>query len=184
MVEIIASSFSILAKKIANDSLPKLDIRKLFENKPDRFIKRKESDNFSKICLLLPISRLYQFPKFEVEEPTLNKDLLKSYFDVSIKIINDFGLGDESKFKYHAKNFRASSVHNKDQLLGYLRREKEYPTQNDSRYLLGFRSISVILEDNIDKIDVHYITNINSKLQPFFSSFKHKDLLIPGLSVN
>lgn len=181
---IVETITSFLAKKIATDSLPKLDITKILPNRSYRFNERKEHENFSKLCLLLPISRFYQVPIFDIEESTLNKILLKSYFEVAIKLLTDFDLGDESKFKYHASNFLASSVHNKDQLLGYLIREKEYPTQNDSRYLLGFRSISVLLEDNLDKIDVNYILNINSKLQPFFSSFKHKDLLTPGLSIN
>jgi hypothetical protein len=175
---------SILAEKIINDSLPKLDVTKIVPNRSYRFNERKEQYNLLKICLLLPISRLYLMPNFDIEEPTLNKVLLNSYFDVVITLLDKIDLGDESKFKYHASNFLAPSVHNKDQLLGYLKREKEYPTQNTARYLLGFRSISVLLEDNLDKIDVNYILNINSKLQPFFSSFKNKDLLIPGLSIN
>jgi hypothetical protein len=182
--KLITFLFPILAEKIVNDSLPKLNIAKILPNRFSRFNERKEQDNLSKIGLLLPISRLYLIPNFDIEEPTLNKDLLNSYFEVVIKLLNDFDLGDKSNFNYHVSNFLASSVHNKDQLLGYLTREKEHPTQNNGRYLLGFRSISVILEDNLDKIDVHYISNINSKLQPFFSSFKHKDLLVLGLSIN
>jgi hypothetical protein len=62
----IAFLLSILAEKIVNDSLPKLDITKILPNRSYRFNERKEEDNLLKIYLLLPISRLYLMPNFDI----------------------------------------------------------------------------------------------------------------------
>jgi hypothetical protein len=172
----------IMISKIINDSIPKLDIKQLFKKGVlNKKIHHEDSCKIAKTALLLPISRLYELPQFNIEDSTMNEELLKAYFEVAIKLVTEFDLGDDNLFKYHASNFLAFSVQNRNELIGYLKREQQNPTENNARYRLGFRSISFIMENNLDKIDTFYISYINSKLQPFFSSFKHTELLINGL---
>jgi hypothetical protein len=186
ITEIGTSLSSMIIKKIIGDTLPKLDIKYVFR-KGIHINKDNQShlnNRISKACLLLPIARFYELPHFETENPIMNKELVNSYLDVAIKLVSEFDLGDKNLFKYHARNFMAPNVQNKDQLLGYLLREREYPIHNEARYRLGFRSIYVLLYDNIDKIDTFFISNINSILEPFFKSYRHKELFIPGLALN
>ena len=176
---------SIMVKKIINDTLPKLDIKRLLKNSIHIKSNQKHLDNkMYKLWLLLPIARLYEMPYFEIEESTMNEKLVDAYFNVLIKLLRKFDFGNQRSIKYHAGNLNVSNAENKDQILGSVLREKKYPTRNDSRYRMGFRSIYILLYDNIDKIDVFYILEINSMLKPFFNAYKNKELLIPGLDMN
>jgi hypothetical protein len=185
ITEIGSSLGSIMVKKIINDTLPKLDIKRIFKN--SIHVKKNQTylDNkMYKLMFLLPIARFYEMPDFEIEESTMNKKLVDAYFNVLIKLLREFDFGNQRSIKYHAGNLNVSNAENKDQILGSVLREKKYPTRNDSRYRMGFRSIYTLLYDNIDKIDAFYIMEINSMLKPFFNAYNHKELLIPGLELN
>lgn len=143
---------------------------------------QKDELSISKSMLLMPISRFYLIPEFEIENSTMDQSLLNAYFEVVFKLIHDFGIKVEN-FEYHARNFGFPTVDNQDNLLIELNKEQKDPSRNDSRYRLGFRSIWVILNDNIDVINPNYIGEINKILTPFFLHYKHKELFIPGLEL-
>jgi len=134
-----------------------------------------------KSMLLLPISRFYLIPDFEVENATMNDCMLASYFAVVNKILIDFEI--EKDFSYHAENFGFKKAQTKKELIMLLKNEQLSPSRNDSRYRLGFRSISSIINDNISTIKPSYIKEINLILEPFFLNYRHKELFIPGLEL-
>lgn len=173
---IISFVFETIIKKIITDNLPEFSLKSFF--KKELIIKNTNELFFSKCLLLQPISRLYLLPNFDSHEEILKT----SYYEVIIKLLNDFDIHD--KFNYHKSNFRINApLSNKSELIGYLHKESEKINEDKNPYILGLRSIYVILDDNLDKINAAYISNINYKLQPFFNSYEHKELLVNGLKL-
>jgi len=167
--------------KLISDSLPQFDIRNLFKRRR-KTMKNETPYNsvIDKMLLLRPISRLYELPEFDDDETS--KQFTDSFYDVVIKLTRELTI-NENEFRYFKINLTTENIENKDQLIGWLIRERKCPSRNDSRYLLGFRSIWYILKNNLDKVDGKYISDINSRLRPFFASYRHKTILIPGISL-
>lgn len=143
-------------------------------------VQKNEKIDFGKNHIISIYSRFCSLPDFQVENPTMNKILVHSFYNVAIKLTKDLDLTD-SQFNYYKKNFLAKNVRDKSDLIEYLINEKLRINKNDSRYYLGFRSIYFILNQNINIINYKYLSEINKMLTPFFISFKHKELLIFGL---
>jgi hypothetical protein len=139
----------------------------------------KENLTLYKILLLQPISRLYEIPEFEIgKNPGI---LIETFYMVAVKLTKELSL-DENGFRYYKMNFTNEKIDNKPELIEFLLREMEYPSFNNSRYLLGFRSIWFILRNNLETIDGKYIADINYRLSPFFEAYKNKSMLVPGVS--
>ena len=104
--------------------------------------------------------------------------MVRIFYDVAIKLTEELPI--KCHFRYYADNFSAYDVRNVGQLIEFFKFNKENVNRDDSRYRMGFRSIWVILDDNLANIDEFYICEINKLLQPFFMLYAHKELLIPG----
>ena len=130
------------------------------------------------------ISNYHNFsilPHFEILESTMNKLLVERFYNVAIKLTKDFEFSD-SQFEYFKNTFLAKNVKNKLDLIEYLTTEREQKNRNDSRYYLGFRSVYFVLNNNLENVNYEYLAEINKILEPFFSSYKHTELLTFGLS--
>jgi hypothetical protein len=140
---------------------------------------KNKSFNLYKLHLLSLISKLYEFPHFEIDNPKMNIELVKSFYDVAIKLTIDLDV-TPSQFEYYKLNFGAKNISGEPELTEYLINQRNNISTNDSRYLLGFRSIYFILRENIEKIDCEYFLQIIKMLKPFFVSYKYKELFIPN----
>jgi hypothetical protein len=170
-----------LLGKVASDSIPPFDLRRAlkFLFKRERFDRKinKPEIPIEKILLLIPISRLYEIPEFQSD--VTSKKYTDAFYNVVIKVLKEFEIKDE-EFNYIRKNLTSEEIYNREQLIGWLLREKQNPIPNDSRYRLGFRSVSYILRNNLDKINGLYIAEVNAMLKPFYDTYKYKSLLVPG----
>lgn len=88
-------SLTILRKQVSM----KLRLCKIEQTRPIK-------NNIEKILLLNPISVLYTFPEFIVPNQNVSQALHKSYYDASLKLLNDFDLKN-SELKYVAANYFA-----------------------------------------------------------------------------
>jgi hypothetical protein len=138
--------------------------------------KNEESFDLEKYYMLCNIGRLYEIPDFEIDNPTMNEELINVFYDLSIELLLRYNTLSEDRMRYLARNY---SVDTSDRitLIEELEKERRSPSRHDSRYLLGFRSIYVILSDNIDGIDKQELIQILAKLKPFFNNFSHKEYL-------
>lgn len=135
-----------------------------------------------KTLLLRPVYQLSLMSEnrdFNIEEATMNNELVIAFYELAIKLTKELSLTNE-RFEYYKKNFGTRSANNKIELVNFLQSQKANIIRNDSRYKMGFRSIYTILNDNLDKLDVDYILSINKQLQPFYSIYKRHELLISG----
>ena len=156
----------------------------IFNFKKVNLLKSNKNENefdSGKHHLISNYSSFCSLPDFEVQNPTMNKLLIRSFYDVVIKLTKDFEF-TVSQFDYYKKNFLAINARNKLELIEFLIVERENIKPNDSRYYLGFRSIFFVLNNNSEIVNYEYLEGINNMLEPFFSSFKHKELLTFGLS--
>lgn len=142
---------------------------------------RKKEFDFGKYIVISKYANFCSLSDFEVPDATMNKLLVESFYNVAIKLTKDFEFTD-SQFEYFKNNFLAKGVVNKFELIEYMTIEKIQINRNDSRYYLGFRSIYSVINDNSEIISYEYLAKINKMLEPFFSSYKHKELLTFGLS--
>ena len=146
-----------------------------------KFNKTETEFDWGKHYLISKYSSFCSLPHFEIHNSTMDKLLVRSFYNVAIKLTKDFEF-TKSQFDYYKKNFLARNVRNKLELIEFLIVEREKIKRNDSIYYLGFRSIYCVLNNNSEIVSYEYIAEINRMLEPFFSSFKHKELLIFGLS--
>ena len=145
-------------------------------------IKASNINNYlDKHHLISFYSSFSELPLFEIENATMDKTLVNAFYNVAIKLTKEMKFTD-SQFSYFKKNFLAFGVKSKMDMIEYLTKEREQINRNDGRYLLGFRSVFAALKNNIDKIGLNYLAEINCMLTPFFISYMHKELLIFGLT--
>lgn len=150
------------------------------KNSTRDLIKSTKEFDYGKNQILMNFSNFCGLPHFEIANATMDKLLVRSFYDVIIKLTNDFDY-TISQFEYFKNNLLAKGVKTKTELVGYLITEREQINQNDSRFYLGFRSIYSVLNNNIENVSYEYLAEINQMLAPFFVSYKHKELLF-GLS--
>ncbi|TCI93596.1 hypothetical protein [Tenacibaculum sp. M341] len=139
--------------------------------------------DWGKVELIAPISRFYEIPDFDVENSTMNPDLVIPFYNVVMKLIIDFDFTD-GEFEYFKSNLGLKEARNKSELIEGVITKKDNITRNDSRYRLGFRSVYYILNNNLEDISYEYVWELNKILKPFFTSYKHKELFVTGLSLN
>lgn len=135
-----------------------------------------------KTLLLKPVYQLSIMSDnkhFNIEEATMNNELVMAFYELAINLTKELSLTDE-RFEYYKKNFGTHSANDEIELVNFLQSQKANIIKNDLRYEMGFRSIYTILNDNINKLDVNYILSINKQLQPFYSVYKRHELLISG----
>ena len=133
--------------------------------------------------LLYPIYRLATIPEFRIDTTTSGSRLVRVFYELAIKLTDELPIKAEN-FAYYRDNYipyaLRDDITDKAQLIDYLDWEMKKPAPDDSRYRLGFRSIYFILDQNIDQIDVMYISTIHKKLALFYNAYRHPALLIPG----
>ncbi len=170
--KILEIIFSVLIEKILGRIYPL--IKHGFSRKKHPKI---DDLKYLKLRLINIFARLGQFPEYSIVNPNQNKTLIDSFYKTMIKLISELFL-DDKYFDYFKTNLTRISVENKEQLIGCLKKEMENPQRNDSKFLLGFRSIHFILRENIDKINVSYIDSIYDSLNPFVDNHKRKEYLL------
>lgn len=111
------------------------------------------------------IQNLYLFTNSD-ESKFNSRDLhIKPFFETAIQLLSDFDY-KEDRIRYISGNFGCRTS-DKEELVKFLV-EKENTTSSDSYKILGFRSIWVMLNDNLEKIDALYMDSVNRKLSAFF----------------
>tara|TARA_Y100000589_G_scaffold330539_1_gene380493 strand:+ start:252 stop:788 length:537 start_codon:yes stop_codon:yes gene_type:complete len=160
-------------------SINVLNLNVLSKNNISTDSNKTNSFDLYKLHLLSLISKLYETSHFEVDNPTMNIELVKSFYNVAIKLTIDLDV-TPSQFEYYKLNFGAKNISGKSELTEYLINQRNNISTNGSRYLLGFRSVYFILRENIEKIDCEYFLQIIKMLKPFFVNYKHKELFIPN----
>lgn len=146
-----------------------------------RFFHRKEKKvrpifDLEKNYMLTNICRLYEIPEFEIENPTMDKKLINILYDISIELLLKYEVQHDHRMQYIARNY---SVNTSDRitLINALKEERNNPNRHDSRYRMGFRSVYVLISDNIDCIQKEELRQILARLNPFFDNYRHKHLL-------
>lgn len=100
--------------------------------------------------------------------PTENKFLVETFYNTVIRLLVDLDM-NENQLNYYKKNLvRYKPIHSRYELVQMLENEKLNFKQNDSRFYLGFRSITYILLEKIDELSHQYIKEIFDMLLPFF----------------
>lgn len=145
------------------------------------FSKNEKEFDYGKYHMISNYYNFSSLPHFEILDSTMNQLLVRRFYNVAIKLTKDFEFTD-SQFEYFKNNFLAKNTKNKLDLIEYLITEREQNNRNDSRYYLGFRSVYCVLNNNLETISYEYLVEINRILEPFFSSYKHTELLTFGLS--
>lgn len=133
-------------------------------------------DSLERNQVLGNIARLSELPHYTIENATMDKDLMRIYFNLSIRLNKELTVLSEH-FDYHKGNYQARCVENMDELIGYLKRESTVPDRNDSRYLLGFRGVFTLLDWNRNELSNSYLLDVYDELSPFFEVFEHKQHL-------
>lgn len=141
--------------------------------------RRKELDpvyDYEKNYMLANICKLYEIPDFEIENPTMNSTLINIMYDLSIELLLKYTVVPKHRMEYIAKNY---SVYTSDRLtlINELKKMRNNPERHDSRFRMGFRSVFVLISDNIENIDKFELKEILYKLRPFFENYSHRDLL-------
>lgn len=138
---------------------------------------------FERYLLLTPISVLYLHPEFVQQKEDIDKEQIQIFYKVAIQLTQQLTL-PQDVFPYYRDNFVAyelrDCITNADELVDYFEWEMKRPRPNDSRYMLGFRSIEFILRENIRQIDGEFICSIHQMLTPFYHHYKYPALLVPG----
>jgi hypothetical protein len=135
--------------------------------------------------LLNPINELSQFPcDIDMQgTPETQQILRHSIYDSMLKLLVDYG----DKLSPHNLSYVASNLHcqsnNMKELIGELEKKKN-DLENNSYHSLGFRSIYLILNENITYIKPNYIYNIYSMLRPFFERYRYQNRLTSWLGIS
>ena len=138
---------------------------------------------YERYLLLTPISALYLHPDFIQQKEEINKEQIQVFYEIAIQLTQQLTL-PKDLFPYYRNNFVAyelrDCISNPGELVDYFEWEMKRPGRNDSRYMLGFRSIEFILRMNIRQIDAEFICSIHQMLTPFYRRYKHPALLVQG----
>lgn len=126
--------------------------------------------------MLTNIRRLYEISDFELKNPTMNKQMINILYDLSIELLLRYDLTPNHRIRYVASNY-SKNTDNTIDLISALSEERNNPQRHDSRYRMGFRSIFVLISDNINKIHKNELQDILNKLKPFFENYSHKHLV-------
>ncbi|MCU4158251.1 hypothetical protein J1N10_19920 [Carboxylicivirga sp. A043] len=141
-----------------------------------------DSSRFEVEKLLRILHCFYSLPDFEVDNPTMNKDLVHSFYSVAIRIFTDFGL--EESLECISRYFTVSRISNRWELIRFFHEESINIKRNDARYRLGFRGIYLAISQNKEAINIKYAAEINRLLEPFYLNYKHREFFITGLRFN
>ena len=172
----ISNSFMIeIIEKLFISVIASLIIKKIKKLVPKKIEKKPEFD-LHKNYLLDNICCLYEIPKFNIDNPTMNKELLTTLYEVSIDLLLKFHKSDKNNIEYIASNYsiKTNDVHS---LIDFLEKELRSPSRNDGRYRMGFRSVYILISNNLEEIEVNELKDILNKLTPFFKSYVHKEYL-------
>ena len=133
--------------------------------------------------LLHTVHQLATIPKFNTDTATSDPRLVRNFYELAIRLTDELPIKPEN-FAYYRDNYVPYSfrdvITNKSKLIDYLDWEMKKPAPDNGRYQMGFRSIYFILNQNIDRIDVAYISTIHKKLALFYNLYRYPALLIPG----
>ncbi|MEM9339476.1 MAG: hypothetical protein AAGA66_12155 [Bacteroidota bacterium] len=142
------------------------------------FLKKSKRypDTPERMALIANFAKLQKIPHYDVKNPTMNKVLVDPYFEVSIRLNEELDVPADS-FSYHIGNYQAHGITNKNELVGYLKKEKECLEQNDDRYYLGLRGINGLIHWNRDKLSNSYLLDVEEELRPFLDNFTYKEYL-------
>lgn len=177
---IIISGAKILGAKFIKDNLGSFSLRELLKKEEENIREKGDILTLEKLNLISPFSIFCALPDFEVDNPTMDKQLTSAFYNAARKLVFDLKY-TEDEFNYCKKNYLAYQVTNKSELIDFLIEQRDHLELNDSRYYLGFRSIYFTLRQNINNVDYEYISEINKILTPFYMYYRHKELFIPGL---
>ncbi len=145
----------------------------LFNKKP---VLLPELDNPDRPLIdehLRMIEQLYLHPFFTIDKES--RILIDCFYDVSVDVTRKWSVNAKLQ-PYFISNF-FNGLSSREQLVKRFIHEKRMPTRNDSRYMMGFRSLWFVLRENRDKLSADYTAQIISKLEPFFSNFMYKQYL-------
>lgn len=150
-------------------------ISKFLDARLNKTYKNEDPLEWKKRHMLLNINRLYELPNFSVSNATTNSKLVNLFYCVSIDVILTCNI-DSNHIGFVSRNYLLDCDHKS--ILAYkLNRLRFNMERNDSRYTLGFRSLSFILHENIENLTVTYIQEKLDQLRPFFSCYSHSELL-------
>ena len=132
--------------------------------------------DLEKDYMLTNICRLYEIPELDIANPTMDRKLIDVLYTISIELLLKYQVEPDHRMQYIAGNY---SINTSDRiiLISALNEERNNPNRHDSRYQMAFRSIYVLISDNIANVEKEELRQILTKLKPFFDSFSHKELL-------
>lgn len=180
LTSILVSGAKLLGSKFIKDNLGSFNIRELLKKEQARVRNDGDLLTLEKLQVISPFASFCALPDFEVDNPTMNISLVVPFYNAAKRLVYDLKYTSD-EFNYCKRNYMVNDVSDKLELLDYLSMERDNITRNDSRYYMGFRSFYFALRQNLNKIDLEYIAGINKILTPFYLSYKHKELFIPGL---
>lgn len=131
---------------------------------------------WEKRYMLTNICRLYEFQQYEIDNPTMDKKMINIMYDLSIELLLRYDVREHCRMEYIASNYSVRTI-DRMALINALEDERDNPKRHDSRYLMGFRSVFVLISDNLRQIGREELKQILIRLRPFFDSYSHKDLL-------
>lgn len=178
--DVLIGTANIIGTKLIEDNLGSFNFRNLLKTEENNLRHQEDYVTLEKLQLISPYAFFCALPDFNIEKPTMNKYLTDPFYDAAKKIVSDLNYS-ESDFDYCKKNYLATNVRTKIELLDFLIEQKYNTNRNDFRYCLGFRSFYFILRQNLNKIDYKYIAEINKIITPFYLTYKHKELFTPGI---
>lgn len=179
---IVISGAKLIGSKFIKDNLGSFNLRELLKKEEDSIRNSGDVITLEKLQLISPFSNFCALPNFEFDKPTENEILTIPFYNAAKKITFDLEY-TEDEFMYCKKNYSAINVKDKLELIDFLTNQRNNLQRNNSRYSLGFRSFYFALRQNINKIDYDYVAELNKILTPFYTSYKHKELFIPGLEL-
>ena len=87
-----------------------------FEINKNRIPECDNEFDWGKMELISPISCFYENPDFDIENPTINPELVIPFYNVVIKLIIDFDFTDK-EFEYFKSNLGLKDARNKLELI-------------------------------------------------------------------
>ena len=151
-------------------------INNLFK-KENRTPETKEpSVDYKKNYMINNLATLCEIARFDIPNATMVKKFTDIFYDLSIELILDYEFESNDRMRYISKNY-GMDTSDKLSLINKLEKDRNNLQRNDCRYELGFRSLYVMMADNIGKFNAGQIQEVLRKLRPFFESFERKDLL-------
>ena len=170
-IDLPSLSLSVASGVISNFVYDKLKSRRNHLSRSNY----REASRAEKRHILSDIAMLHQIPEFDIPNATTDRYLVDIFSAVTIEALIKFKVS-KSELEYICGN-HSCKVSSKTELIRHIENARRNLYRNDSRYRLGFRTLSYLITYNIDKISVEELKTLMNRLRPFFSVYSRKEYL-------